>query len=214
MFLLDIINKIILKKELYINSYCKITNHQVNLNGNIIFEDDSQELNTFFKKVYNFLNLKYPKFFKMDALSKVTFLASEFLLKDFERKESEGIAIVFSNNASSLDTDRKHQESINNKEAYYPSPAVFVYTLPNIGIGEVSIRHQLKTENAFFVFDHYNAKFHYTYENNLITSGKATSVLGGWTNVDHDSCDAFVYLVSEKGEIAHNKIELNKLYKK
>ena len=203
-----------MKKELYIHNYCKITNHQVILNGKIIFEDDSEELPVFLKKVYNFLNLKYAKFFKMDTLSKVTFLASEIVFKEASLDpEEEDIAIVFSNNAASLDTDRKHQETINDTEAYYPSPALFVYTLPNIGIGEVSIKHHLKSENAFFVFDTYNASFHYTYQNNLIQSKKATAVLGGWTNVDDNSCDTFVYLVSDKGTIPHNKIELNKLYK-
>ena len=53
-------------------------------------------------------------------------------------------AIVFANRSSSLDTDFKYQESINSQENYFPSPAVFVYTLPNICVGEISIKHQLK----------------------------------------------------------------------
>src|SRR5690606_41290579 len=84
----------------------------------------------------------------MDALSKLAFMASEMVLRDEENKNT---ALVFANRSSSLDTDMKYQESISSAENYFPSPAVFVYTLPNICLGEISIRHQLQTENAFLV---------------------------------------------------------------
>ena len=65
----------------------------------------------------------------MDNLCKLAFLSAEIVLNDSDiLKEERNVALVFSNNASSLDTDRKHQEAINDKDNYYPSPAVFVYT--------------------------------------------------------------------------------------
>jgi len=204
-----------LNKVLYIKSHCKIKNNELFFNNKSIFKDnESTDLKSFLKSSYKFLNLKYGKFFKMDSLSKLSFLASEIIFQN-TKIDTKNIAIVFSNNASSLETDRKHQKSINKIDDYFPSPAIFVYTLPNIGIGEVSIRHQLKSENAFFVFNKYNADFHTVYENSLINSAKADAVLGGWTNVDNDTnYEAFVYLVSKKGTIEHNKKKLNKLYKK
>ncbi|MEJ0079473.1 MAG: hypothetical protein WDM78_00555 [Puia sp.] len=39
------------------------------------------------------------------------------------------------------------------------SPALFVYTLPNIVIGEISIRRHFKGENAFFVFKQFDGNF-------------------------------------------------------
>ena len=180
------------------------------MNGKVVFSDDSADVKSFLKAVYKSLDTKYPKFFKMDSLSKLAFLGTELLLK--EESKSSNTALVFSNNASSLDTDRKHQESINDADDYFPSPAVFVYTLPNIGMGEISIRHQLKSENAFFIFEKYNAAFHHTYENSLIQMNKADSVLAGWVNVDKNKCDAFLYLVSEKGTIEHTIENLIKLY--
>lgn len=202
--------------KLHIQSYCKIKDNTVTLDGNVVFKDNADDLKSFLKSTYKHLNLKYGKFFKMDSLSKIAFLASEFIFNKSQiDRKSDTIAIVFSNNASSLETDRKHQKSIDNADDYFPSPTIFVYTLPNIGIGEISIRHQLKSENAFFVFNNYNAEFHYTYENSLIQSKKADAVLGGWINVDDDkNYEAFVYLVSKKGEIEHNKKQLNKLYLK
>jgi len=204
-----------LKKDLYIKAHCKIKNNQLFFNDELLFKDEeAEDLKSFLKSTYKFLELKYGKFFKMDSLSKLTFLASEIVLtKTNAKEETENIALVFSNNASSLETDRKHQKSIDNLDDYFPSPAIFVYTLPNIGIGEVSIRHQLKSENAFFVFNEYNADFHTTYESSLIQSNKAEAVLAGWTNVDNDkNYEAFVYLVSTKGKIEHNKKELNQIY--
>lgn len=147
----------------------------------------------------------------MDNLSKLAFLSAEFIFNetDFSNKNT---AIILSNNASSLDTDRKYQDSINDSENYYPSPAVFVYTLPNIGIGEISIRHQLKSENGFFVFEKYNANFHYNYEQSLLQNNKSDSVLAGWVNIDGDSYEAFLYLISKKGEIEHTEQNLKQLY--
>ena len=151
----------------YIQDYCHIKNHQLKFNGKVIFEDhDKNGLKEFLKNSYKNQKINYSKFFKMDNLSKIAFLAAEIILKNITLQDlNNNIALVFSNNAASLDTDRKYQESINNIDNFYPSPAVFVYTLPNIGIGEISIRHQLKSENAFFVFKNYNANFHQNYEN-------------------------------------------------
>lgn len=200
-----------MSKNLYIQNYCKIKNNKVFLNGKQVFENKTLNNKDFFKSVYNFLDIKYSKFFKMDSLSKLAFLSSEFILNKME-PEGKNIAIVLSNNASSLDTDRKHQDSINDKENYYPSPAIFVYTLPNIGIGEISIRHQLKSENGFFVFENYNPNFHYNYEKSLLNNNKSESVLAGWVNIDEDSYEAFLYLVSENGTLEHTEKNLNQLY--
>ena len=179
----------------------------------MIFEDKQNDnLKSFLKSTYKNLEIKYSKFFKMDNLSKISFIAAEIILKNITL-ENENIAIVFSNKAASLDTDRKFQDSISDVDNFYPSPAVFVYTLPNIGIGEISIRHQLKSENAFFVFENYNANFHQNYENALLQNNNSDAVLGGWVNVDGDNYDAFVYLVSKNGIIEHTKENLLKLYK-
>lgn len=198
-------------KKLYIHNYCCLKSNKVSFNGDLIFEENSEDIKSFLKSVYQFLDPKYSKFFKMDNLSKLAFLSAEIILKNITIK-NENTGIILSNNASSLDTDRKHQDSINDKENYFPSPAVFVYTLPNIGIGEISIRHQLKSENGFFVFEKYNANFHHNYENILIQNNKSEAVLGGWVNIDEDSCEAFLYLISETGTIEHTEENLNQLY--
>ncbi len=149
----------------------------------------------------------------MDNLSKLAFLAADVLLKNENLNEAENnIALVFSNKASSLDTDRKHQATIENDAEYFPSPAVFVYTLPNICLGEISIKHRLFSENSFFIFDRFNAEHLKLYANSLLQSGKAEKTLCGWVDLDENYYDAFLYLVEKEGEIEHKTEEINSLY--
>ncbi len=140
--------------------------------------------------------MDYPKFFKMDNLSKLAFLASEMVLNEqLIARAENNIALVFANQSSSLDTDVKYQQSIGDKENYFPSPAVFVYTLPNICVGEISIRHQLKSENAFFVFEENNELFLMQYAQSLLESKKASKVLCGWVEFFEEKYLAKLFLV-------------------
>ena len=101
----------------------------------------------------------YPKFYKMDGLSKLGFLAAE-LLTTAEAKaqaaesepqpaETEQRAVILFNHSSSIDTDQQYLASIR-PEDYFPSPSLFVYTLPNIVTGEIAIRHHLHGETSFY----------------------------------------------------------------
>ena len=166
------------------------------------------------KNAYKFFKTDYSKFFKMDNLSKLAFLAADVLLKNENLKEEENnIALVFSNKASSLDTDRKYQAAIENDEEYFPSPAVFVYTLPNICLGEISIKHELYSENSFFIFDHFNADYLVSYTQSLLKTNKATNVLCGWVDFDEENYEAFLYLVSKENGIPHNTEALIRLFR-
>lgn len=183
------------------------------MNGELLFSDNAEDFPAFIKKVYNFFKTDYSKFFKMDNLSKLAFLAADILLKNEGLNEEENnIALVFSNKASSLDTDRKHQAAIENEEEYFPSPAVFVYTLPNICLGEISIKHRLYSENSFFIFDRFNAEHIQLYANSLLRNKKAEKVLCGWVDFDENSYDAFLYLVEKEGKIEHKTEEITRLY--
>ncbi len=182
----------------------------------IVIKDSSLSCNEFLKQVYKEHVNDYAKFFKMDTISKLAFLAAEFICNQASvlPKDKGDMAIVLSNNSASLDTDRKHQDTINDKNNYFPSPAVFVYTLPNIGVGEISIRHEIQGENAFFVFEKFNAKALMQYSTALINAQKCTHVLCGWVDVDKDQYDAFMYLVSKDGQFKHTEENINTLYQK
>jgi len=172
---------------------CIIENSKIIVNKQIIFERQTENFQDFAKEAYKSLELNYPKFHKMDNLSKLAFLASEMILKNEDHSKT---ALVFANKSSSLDTDFKYQESINSKENYFPSPAVFVYTLPNICVGEISIKHKMQTENAFFVLDEFDEEFLNDYSQQILNSGKAEKVLCGWVELYKENYKAFVYLLN------------------
>lgn len=172
---------------------CTIENSKIVLNNDIIFETPTENFSEFAKEAYKSLEINYPKFHKMDNLSKLAFLASEMILKDEDHSRT---ALVFANRSSSLDTDFKYQESINSQENYFPSPAVFVYTLPNICVGEISIKHKMQTENAFFILDEFDEQFLNDYAAQVLQSGKADKVLCGWVELYQESYKAFVYLLT------------------
>ncbi len=205
-----------LNKALYIQNYCSIKDYTISLNGKPIYTDNTNDVKSFFKNGYKHLEINHAKFFKMDNLCKLAFLASEVLLKhaDLSSKTKENMAIVLANNSASLDTDRKHQETISSQDNYYPSPAVFVYTLPNIAIGEISIRHQIRGENAFFVSETFNTLLMEQYLQSLMANNKSKHALCGWVNFDNGISDAFMYLVTEEGDYKHSQNTINRLYTK
>lgn len=204
----------VLDKDYFIEGYCHIKNNTVLLNGESLFVQKNSGFAGFMKSAYQHFEVDYPKFFKMDKLSKLAFMGAEVLLKKGLRPlaEEENMAVVLSNRASSLDTDRRYQESIKDPDNFYPSPAVFVYTLPNICIGEISIRHKLYSENSFFIFDKFNADHLWHYSKSLLHHNKADSVLCGWVDVNDNDYEAFLYTVSPKGGHAHKIEEITRLY--
>lgn len=204
-----------MKKNLNIITYCHIKNNTIKVNGKtILVKDNRLSFADFSKQVYKDKAMGYPKFFKMDNLCKLAFLASEIMLENINisADHKENMAIVLSNNSSSLDTDRKHQETINTKENYYPSPAIFVYTLPNIAIGEISIRHQIKGESAFFITSVFNSVLLEQYTATLINNNKSNYVLCGWVNFDVHNYHAFMYIVAEEGDYKYSQEFIKKIY--
>lgn len=163
-------------------------------------------LRGFLKESYNFLDISYPKFHKMDALCKLGILAAELLFKN--REIPADTALVFSNSASSLETDKQHSILM---EASV-SPAVFVYTLPNIVLGEISIRHRLQSENAFFISNKFNARLLRDYSEILLDSSKASAVVCGWIEWKNAEYDVFLCLISRKGEVSFSEENLEELY--
>ena len=166
---------------------CRIEHHTIWLNDKVVFAemDKEESFAVFAKNAFKALEIEYPKFFKMDNLSKLAFLGAEVLLGGVGAEARGDTALVFANRSASLDTDLRHRESIEGSEGYYPSPAVFVYTLPNICMGEISIRHGLHTEQSFFVLGSYEqaAPFLESYARQLIAQGVAPQVLTAWVEV-------------------------------
>ena len=203
----------------YITSYCKINANAVFINGDESFIN-KEHLNKvdFLKSAYKHYEISYPKFYKMDSLCKLAFVASELLMKTNKLTDSynkEDIAIIISNSASSLETDTEHQKTIQETTNFFPSPAVFVYTLPNILIGEIAIRNTIQGENTFFIFDKFDGDFNVSYINTLLNTNKAKSCIAGWVDFYEENMEAFLFTVEKntnKKTIEFNDEQLTKLY--
>jgi hypothetical protein len=167
----------------------------------------------FLLSAYQHFGFQYPKFYKMDHLSKLAWLAAELLLsKGFspDLYQPEDIAVVLSNSNASLDTDYKYMETV--KEI--PSPAVFVYTLPNIMIGEICIRHKFKGENAFFVFESFDAGFIHQYVHDLMENTMARACICGWVDVLGAEYKAVLFLVEKvASSVPFDLISMNRIDK-
>lgn len=140
----------------------------------------------------------YPKFYKMDELSRLGFVASEILLNaekgdtDVERREEEGErlleerAIIFFNHSSSIASDRNYKESINDKDNYFPSPSIFVYTLPNIVTGEIAIRNHFHGETSFFILPNKDERMMEEILQASCRDAQSKSFLTGWIDYEDE----------------------------
>ncbi|MEO8086929.1 MAG: 3-oxoacyl-ACP synthase [Bacteroidota bacterium] len=203
-------------EKYHITSSVVLRNKVAIQNGSTCFErKDGDEL-AFIKELYKELKCEYPKFYKMDNLCKLAFVASELLLKDRTlHYEKDEIALVLSNAGSSLDTDKTYYHSVADKSNYFPSPAVFVYTLPNIMIGEICIRHQFLGENAFFITEKFDGDLLTEYSANLLSSGKAKCVITGWIEINGNNWEAAMFLVEASGNESLKELSganLDKIY--
>ena len=190
-------------------SYAHIKHNQVSVNGNVVFQSNAtNSISDFLSELYKTLGISYPKFHKMDLQCKLGFLCTEFAMRDTNflvDNDLSKTAIVLSNAASSLETDRTHQNSINDTSNYFPSPAVFVYTLPNITIGELAIRHKITGENAFFVTEKFDADLLVNYSESLLNNGTEGAIVG-WVEVDGVNFEAFIFLAQTTKNLNKNSI--------
>jgi hypothetical protein len=185
-----------LNKQYYISSHCAISNNAVRHDGALVFEAEYTDIAGFLLSAYQLIGAKYPKFYKMDNLAKLGWLAAEVLLRDFnaDKYHPTDIGVVLSNASSSLDADKRYYDSVQEMA----SPALFVYTLPNIVIGEICIRHHFKGENAFFIFERFNADFIVSYVSNLLDIQQLQVCICGWVELLGDEYKAVLFLVEKE----------------
>jgi hypothetical protein len=202
-------------KELFISHNISISKCAVLFDGQTIYQHQGEEgFTAFIKDLYKKIECNYPKFYKMDNLCKLSFLAGELLVKRSKVNENpaDKIALFFANSGSTIDTDTKFIESF---EAI-PSPAIFVYTLPNIAIGELCIRHGWKGEGLFLVQSHFNPQELIDHAEFVFQSGFAKACILGWVEfLAPDNYQVCLWLVSDtftKGDRLLSAIELTTDY--
>lgn len=204
-----------LPTEKQITGSCLISNSTIYLNGKSIYQQPEADAAAFLIAAYQHFQFSYPKFYKMDHLSKLGWLAAELLLQGkhlYDQYAPEQVGLVLSNANSSLDADLRYLNTMNEAA----SPALFVYTLPNIVMGEISIRHKFKGENAFFISPRFDAALMESQVRLLMDHSLLQACICGWVELLGQEYKAALYLV-EKGRpaapsLAFSEASLNQLF--
>lgn len=154
------------------------------------------------KELYKSHINDYPKFYKMDLLTRLTFVATELLIKTegaprlAEGESDDSRAVILFNRSSSIVADRQYWETIKNDDDYYPSPAAFLYTLPNLTTGEVAIRNHYTGETSFYILADKNQKIMDDIMHVSFADEKIKSVIGGWVDCENgESFEAYIYII-------------------
>ena len=178
-----------------------ITPQGVWLDGKVFAIDKEGKQSSLLTALYKQIIGNYPKYYKMDGLCRLGFVASELLLKaerdegSFTEDTNKTRAIVFFNRSSSIASDKKYLASIVEKDNYFPSPSVFVYTLPNIVTGEIAIRNGYHGETSFYILPHKNELLMQDIIETTFMDEQTTSVLTGWLDYeDSEHFEADLYI--------------------
>lgn len=149
-------------------------------------EQEGQEHHSLLTSLYKQMIGNYPKFYKMDGLSRLGFVASEILLNAEKGETDKERAIIFFNHSSSIASDRNYKESINDKNNYFPSPSIFVYTLPNIVTGEIAIRNHFHGETSFFILPDKDERMMEEILQASCRDAQSKSFLTGWIDYEDE----------------------------
>lgn len=180
-----------------------LTNHRLWLNSHPV--DSPATGAALLDYLYRTCIGDYPKYYKMDALCQLGFVASELLLQaetpaGLAMRPDRGTsyrAVLLFGRTGSLSADTHHQESISDARAFFPSPSVFVYTLPNIVTGEIAIRNQYYGETNFILIDRPSPHLMLPHIQSLFLDDDTQSVLVGW--VDRPDANNYVATMAVMG---------------
>ena len=174
----------------------RITQDEIVVDGNRLdVKSHGKEMLT---EVYKTKIGNYPKFYKMDMLSRLAFVASELLIGCDEENDdhSNDRAVVLFNHSSSIIADRQYVKSIEIDD-FFPSPAAFVYTLPNITTGEIALKNGYHGETSFYILVERNEKLMQRVIKSTFIDRDIKSVIGGWIDCpseDKFECDIRIYV--------------------
>lgn len=170
------------------------------LNGEMLSTKETGK--NLLKELYQQSHTDYSKFYKMDGMCRLGFIASEVLLSSIEEQRfvpREDRAVVMITKHGCLVTDTHYEETIAPGETYFPSPAVFVYTLPNIVTGEIAIRNSYMGETMMYMMAEENAVRIGQLVQDTFTDTLTTSALVGWINYEDDNhFEAHIELINKQ----------------
>lgn len=175
---------------LAVTHHVHLTPHSVEVDG------ETQEATTMgdalLTELYKTKIGGYARFYKMDALCRLGFIAAELLLQAegetrFEARDDR--AVILFGRASSLASDKKYLHSLADTENYQPGPSVFVYTLPNIVTGEIAVRNLYHGETSYYALGRKDEAQMREVALSALIDTATQSILCGW--VDYEDAAHF-----------------------
>ena len=198
-----------------ISRYVRITPGSVVLDGTPLeIQGHGMEL---LSGLYRSRKTDYPKFFKMDVLSKLGFMATELLVAGdpdrFTPREDRAVLLV--SRSGPLSDDLNYQKTIG-EDNYFPSPALFVYTLANIVTGEIAIRNKYEGDTTAFETEGFSPGMIFSLVRDAFEDRTTTSAVCGWVEAPSpDDFDCLLMLVArEDGRgLDFTEQEIQRLYR-
>lgn len=150
-------------------------------------------------ELYRIRAMAYPKFFKMDLLCKLGVMATELLVEHepdrFTPREDRAVLLLSS--SGPLCNDRNYQKTIVD-EAYFPSPALFVYTLANIVTGEIAIRNKYEGDTTAYGLESFSPGRLVEVVTDAFQDRCTSSAICGWVEcMDEEHFEALLFLVDQ-----------------
>ena len=130
------------------------------------------------------------RFFKMDLYSRLAYVGTGLLAKaslDASLPEDRAL-LIFTQNGSIL-ADRKHLSTFSNPDEFFPSPAVFINTLPNVVLGEIAMKNDIKGETTLVMLPERDETAVQTVIDATLSATLPSAMICGW--VDCDAEDSF-----------------------
>ncbi len=194
---------------LYIQQYLHWRDKELWLNSHTFLRSNEDDVTMVAADIYRQSGISYPKFFKMDALSKVAFLGASFTIPKEIKEDKNHVAVVISSESGCLEVDKKFDES----RADIASPALFVYTLPNIMLGEICIATGFKGEQMCFLTNEPDADLMDFYVMDLIQNRGTQAVLCVHAEATQAGISAaFVWVSKEPSTLPFNQQNLKKIF--
>lgn len=180
----------------YIHDVIIWNNQTIKLNDKAVITLSGDTLTDYAVAAFRTLEAPYPKFFKMDILSKVVYTAVAMLVKEGNVQEHwlDDTATCITTTNGCLDVDEKFEQS----RSELASPALFVYTLPNIMLGEICIKHKFKGEQLCTIGGLNEALALHDYISLLLAENHAKQAIIGYADAYNDQINVRLALISQQ----------------
>lgn len=178
---------------MYIHQYIQWNGNTIIRNSALLYHTGEQDPQGIAIDIYKQNGSNYPKFFKMDLLSRVAFLASEMTIPEAVTESKDHIATILSTTSGCIEVDKKFEES----RQTLASPALFVYTLPNIMLGEICIRNGFKGEQMCTIAENADAGWFDFYVGDLLQNRGTEACLCGHVEATEYKLSATLLWVSK-----------------